>query len=137
MSARFTITPDHSRRANIGLRLDKFMDQENPDWKLVTQPRLDEGAYKLAYQRWEGHWPQDAAGRIVVKGRVGGRLAIGLGSESVLEVGIRLNHSYGTPMIPGSAIKGVLRARIGDVDLQEFPFGNQNSIGFFTFQDAW
>jgi CRISPR-associated protein Cmr6 len=136
-STRLSINAEQLRRANTGLRLDKFMDQENPDWKAVTQPRLDEGAYRLAYQRWEQHWTQEATGRIVAKGRLAGRLAMGLGCESVLEVGIRLNHSYGTPVIPGSAIKGVLRARIEDVALQEFLFGNQNSIGFTTFQDAW
>jgi CRISPR-associated protein Cmr6 len=38
------------------------------------------------------------------------RLVVGLGSESVLEVSIKLHHIYGIPYIPSSAIKGVLRA---------------------------
>ncbi len=62
---------------------------------------------------------------------------MGLGGESVLEVGIRLNHCYGTPVIPGSAIKGIVRARIEDAALQGFLFGDQNGAGFVMFQDAW
>jgi CRISPR-associated protein Cmr6 len=137
LSARFFVSPEQVRRANAGLRLDKFMDQWSPDWKLLAQPRMDDGAYRLAYQRWERHWSQDAVGRILVRGRVAARLAAGLGGESALEVGIRLHHCYGTPVIPGSAIKGVLRARIQDSRLQEFLFGNQESTAFAMFQDAW
>ena len=36
-----------------------------------------------------------------------GRLIVGLGSENVLETGIRLHHTYGLPIIPGSAFKGL------------------------------
>lgn len=35
------------------------------------------------------------------------RIAVGLGDESVLEIGLRLHHTYGVPMIPGSAQKGL------------------------------
>jgi CRISPR-associated protein Cmr6 len=73
----------------------------------------------------------------MVKGRVATRLAVGLGDESVLEVGLRLNRSYGVPVIRGSAIKGVLRARIDDPDLAGFLFGSQEDSAFVVFQDAW
>ena len=36
-----------------------------------------------------------------------GRVIAGLGTESVLETGIRLHHTYGLPVIPGSALKGL------------------------------
>jgi CRISPR-associated protein Cmr6 len=36
-----------------------------------------------------------------------GRMIIGLGSGSVLETGLTLNHLYGVPLIPGSALKGL------------------------------
>jgi len=39
--------------------------------------------------------------------KVAGRLIVGLGSENVLETGIRLHHTYGLPVIPGSALKGL------------------------------
>lgn len=38
------------------------------------------------------------------------RLIVGLGSETTLEIHIRLHHSYGYPIIPGSALKGLTRA---------------------------
>jgi CRISPR-associated protein Cmr6 len=38
---------------------------------------------------------------------VQGRLIVGLGAKNVLETGITLHHTYGTPVIPGSALKGL------------------------------
>lgn len=38
------------------------------------------------------------------------RIVVGLGAESVLETSIRLHSIYGIPIIPGSAIKGLVRA---------------------------
>lgn len=38
------------------------------------------------------------------------RAIVGLGAESVLETSMRLHNIYGFPIIPGSAIKGVVRA---------------------------
>ncbi len=35
-------------------------------------------------------------------------MAVGLGGSNVLETGLTLNHLYGVPMIPGSAIKGIV-----------------------------
>jgi len=34
-------------------------------------------------------------------------MAVGLGAASVLEVSIALHHTFGTPLIPGSALKGL------------------------------
>jgi CRISPR type III-B/RAMP module RAMP protein Cmr6 len=36
-----------------------------------------------------------------------GRMVIGLGGENVLETGLTLHHTYGTPLIPGTALKGL------------------------------
>jgi len=38
------------------------------------------------------------------------RFVVGLGGASVLETSITLHHLYGTPVIPGSALKGLTRA---------------------------
>src|SRR5437660_6750837 len=38
---------------------------------------------------------------------VQGRLIVGLGGENILETGITLHHTYGVPMIPGTALKGL------------------------------
>lgn len=39
--------------------------------------------------------------------KVQGRLVLGLGNKNVLEIGIRLDHSWGVPILPGSALKGL------------------------------
>ena len=62
------------------------------------------GLYRLAFDRWSASLPLDPP---PVDLDAGGRLIVGLGSENVLETGIRLHHTYGMPIIPGSALKGL------------------------------
>jgi CRISPR-associated protein Cmr6 len=38
---------------------------------------------------------------------VQGRLIVGLGGDNVLETGLTLHHTYGVPLIPGNALKGL------------------------------
>ena len=59
--------------------------------------------YALAFKRWQVS-TQDAK-RVVCRTRQ--RLIVGLGTDNVLETGITLHHTYGTPVIPGSALKGL------------------------------
>lgn len=91
-----------------------------------------------------------------------GRLVIGLGGESVLETGLTLHHTYGTPLIPGSALKGLASHYCDQIwgarDLKfklkgryhSFMFGGQwrendengdtkvhEEAGYITFEDAW
>ncbi len=70
----------------------------------------------------------------------GGRLIIGLGNESPLETGLSLHHTYGVPVIPGSAIKGLAAhflLTIGRPSLQSVIFGDTEDAGYVTFHDAW
>lgn len=60
--------------------------------------------YGAAFQRWSASLPTDPA---PVDLQTVGRLIVGLGSENVLETGIRLHHTYGMPILPGSALKGL------------------------------
>jgi CRISPR-associated protein Cmr6 len=93
--------------------------------------------------------------------RVTGRLIIGLGTHNVLETGLTLNHIYGTPLIPGSALKGLaahycssvwgasdpdfkgpIRDQKGKIVTPagkhyDFMFGSTEDAGFLTFNDAW
>lgn len=62
--------------------------------------------YKAAYARWNCSFPKDAL-HLAEELQTSGRLIVGLGSESVLETGLRLHHTYGVPLIPGSALKGL------------------------------
>jgi CRISPR type III-B/RAMP module RAMP protein Cmr6 len=91
------------------------------------------------------------------------RLIVGLGSENVLETGIRLHHTYGLPLIPGSALKGLAshfcdtvwgQRHLGDLAkdenkafrrdvpdkaprYHELLFGTTDDGGIITFHDAW
>lgn len=60
--------------------------------------------YRAAFNRWSASLPNDPSPTEVA---TVGRLIVGLGSENVLETGITLHHTYGMPIIPGSALKGV------------------------------
>lgn len=77
------------------------------------------------------------------------RLVIGLGGENVLETGLTLNHTYGTPLIPGSALKGLAahfcdqawgaadeRFKLGGM-YHETIFGTTEDSGHIIFHDAW
>ena len=61
--------------------------------------------YGQAFTRWDDSFKDDPLH--VADLCTGGRLIVGLGSENVLETGIRLHHTYGIPVIPGSALKGL------------------------------
>jgi CRISPR-associated protein Cmr6 len=62
------------------------------------------GLYKSAFSRWEKSLPELTGANDFSTDT---RLIVGLGSENVLETGIRLHHTYGLPVIPGSALKGL------------------------------
>jgi CRISPR type III-B/RAMP module RAMP protein Cmr6 len=59
--------------------------------------------YKKAFKRYEDSLV-GAQSKIL---SVYGRMIVGLGGENVLETGITLHHTYGVPVIPGTALKGL------------------------------
>lgn len=77
------------------------------------------------------------------------RLIVGIGSESVYEVGITLHHIYGIPYIPGQAIKGITRswyisekfendeAKALKSKLFTTLFGGEDNQGNIIFHDAF
>lgn len=74
------------------------------------------------------------------------RLIVGLGGESVTETSIKLHPLYGFPIIPGSAVKGVLRNYCGSdskhKELEKIIFGQEPESsplqeGAICFLDAW
>jgi CRISPR-associated protein Cmr6 len=143
MTARVDIFPSHCRLANPGLQLDKYIVPDPPAERAtalqaLTERRLDDVAYLLAFRRWERYW-RSQPGVFLLKGRVRGRLAVGLGFKGVLEVGLRLQHTYGAPLIPGSAVKGVLKAhvRAGDEKLASLLFGDPDGQALVAMEDAW
>ncbi|TEB13238.1 type III-B CRISPR module RAMP protein Cmr6 [Pelotomaculum propionicicum] len=135
---------------NAGLWLDKFIRNQAEDDKKSRRSLVDDVAgikepdeYSLWFKRWEGTLLNYGAQCRVAE--VLGRMAVGLGEESVLETSVALHHTYGVPYIPGSAIKGLAasfaRQYLGDdwqVDTPAYKtvFGDPDNAGYIIFFDA-
>jgi CRISPR-associated protein Cmr6 len=61
--------------------------------------------YKTAFDRWQKCLPKESTQSSTLQ--TVGRLIVGLGTENVFGTGIRLHHTYGMPVLPGSALKGL------------------------------
>lgn len=94
--------------------------------------------YRGAFDRWKVSLPKDPPPiELATQGRATqGRLIVGLGSENVLETGIRLHHTYGLPVIPGSALKG-LTAHYCDQFLGERNRGDDAPLESKRFRNGW
>lgn len=101
--------------------------------------------YELAFKRWQAI-TMEANTIASWCGQLENRLFIGMGSSSVLETAITLSKTYGVPMIPGSAVKGLTRAYAEEVcrlkpDLCQTLFGHggeeKAESGAVLFHDAW
>ena len=101
-------------------------------------------AYKSFYSRWEKRL-NSVPGCQTGKATCTGRLAIGMGNESVLETNISLHHTYGVPYIPGSALKGLTAfyarregGKAWEIGSESYStlFGKLEQAGYITFFDA-
>lgn len=102
--------------------------------------------YTAAYARWQKSLPELAVAHDL---QTLGRLVVGLGAENVLETGIRLHHTYGMPILPGSALKGLAAHycdRVWGPAEERFKnggsyhrllFGTTDESGCVVFHDAW
>jgi len=111
---------------HAGLWLDKYLRKppvksNKDEQQRNEQPRNEESRqdhvrettqireptfYKLFFEDWK-HALASVGARTDTFARTLGRLAIGLGNESVIETSISLHRTYGVPYIPGSALKGL------------------------------
>lgn len=107
--------------------------------------------YHAALARWKMTTGQ--APFAAFEASLSGRLYIGVTRDNALETGVTTAHTYGMPMIPGSAVKGLCRAagcKIGiDEKVEIWMFGNKpgndsdaendadTEIGGLIFHDAW
>lgn len=69
-------------------------------------------------------------------------LIVGLGAANPLEAGLRLHHTFGCPVIPGTAIKGVTAHYCAEVleldaETRRVLFGTSDESGMLVFHDAW
>ncbi len=101
--------------------------------------------YRLAYERWRASLTQHKMDVFQVKGR----FVTGLGLKNALETGLRLQHTYGVPILPGSGLKGLCRHFCNEVwglsdaafraggEFDQLLFGTTSQQGLAEFEDAW
>lgn len=101
--------------------------------------------YREAFMRWQSATRNFAHTQAALVGR----LYIGVTRDNALETGVTVSHTYGMPMIPGSAVKGLCRACAGDwlkdEEASRYLFGNEPEeadeerieVGGLIFHDAW
>lgn len=145
--------------AHTGLWIDKYLPKQAKGLGEIKARHFEQtvrpvdSLYKTFYERWEK--ALEEGGVQTRRAKVLGRLAIGLGGESVLETAISLHHTYGVPYIPGSALKGLAahyaHNRLGDawkkdrkkgaddkpeINSYAILFGDTDIAGYVTFYDA-
>ena len=140
---------------HAGLLLDCYLRETNDEGKdrrrlfglAGEATKAAAPIYRAAFARWEQEVSPTTQRRV----RVDGRLIVGLGSGSVLETAITLHHTYGVPLIPGSALKGVASAYCQrewgardptfeakhDSGIHRTLFGTNDESGCVVFHDAW
>jgi CRISPR-associated protein Cmr6 len=140
------------RGTHAGAVLDYYLQKQNDKdnearLKVLRQAAAAslraEKIYAMAFRRWR------AAPAIRRTVAVDGRLIVGLGAQTALETGITLHHTYGTPLIPGTALKGLAShfcAEVWGADEPRYKekgafhheiFGDQDDAGYIAFHDAW
>ena len=114
----------------------------------MCEAKVDD-LYRHAFRRWQGATADDVRFRQLTLA-LKARLFVGTASGGALETGCAISHSYGMPYIPGSSVKGVVRAhacqRFGKEGLAACKelFGSGPSrqhpsglSGLIDFHDAW
>ncbi|MBO1437222.1 type III-B CRISPR module RAMP protein Cmr6 [Meiothermus sp. CFH 77666] len=136
---------------HAGLALQRYLKQQDDEnasaRELLTHIANSQVStvYRTAFERWK----ESLKGAIWLEATTRTPLAIGLGNSSPLENGLALHHTYGTPYLPGSALKGLLR-RVAEryglteqekaVLLGEGPDPkrkNQGNAAYLVYWDGW
>ncbi len=166
--AAFANSDPRNLRTHPGLWIDKMIaaDEPNsasaaPHLKRIVRPPVPDG-YEAAFALRERTLSEraDEGRAILLNAEATGRLVVGLGAKGVLELGITLDHTWGVPYLPGSALKGVAASaahRFGSAawrkpdgwpaagapgnfaaltDFQAL-FGTTGNAGAVVFHDAW
>lgn len=136
---------------HAGLWFDRYLDDAAGPEAATKRTLVDHTARVPEPPAWRTHsarWTQTlttlgAQTRLM---RVNGRLIVGLGGESVIETAITLHRTYGVPVIPGSALKGLAAAYARQrldvtnwqrgTDAYRTMFGDSEAAGYVTFYDA-
>lgn len=150
--------PEREKDGNAGLWYDKFCNQWQRDWSglgdsgkrewIATlapadgSARIGNGAELARRQRSL----VDAAGGICDEFITQGPFASGLGREHPVENGFAWHHTLGTPFLPGTSVKGMVRAwaktweQAEEQDLSRIfgpePLAQEAGVGSVVFLDA-
>lgn len=145
--------------ANASLIMDRYLrapfkDAEYKNARRELHQSMQESLtrskipYEGAFNRYKNSIP-DSSQRADFKTLRGLRMILGLGNENVLETGLTLHHTYGTPMIPGTALKGLAAHYCDQVwgakderfkrdqEYHKALFGTTDDAGHIIFHDAW
>jgi len=83
--------------------------------------------YARSFERWKASF--SAAGDRLAELTLASRLLIGHGNASAIDVGLTVHHTWGVPVIPGSALKGLVAhyvdATYGPADASKNPWEQQ------------
>lgn len=124
--------PDH-----LGLAYDAWAPTEVADGKVSDdnrRPWLEKLAelavspdYARSFERWKASF--SSAGDRLAELTLTSRLLIGHGNASAIDVGLTVHHTWGVPVIPGSALKGLVAhyvdATYGPADPGKKPWEQQ------------
>lgn len=100
--------------SNAGLALERYLGMLGESEHTAQKNLYKEMAafdpsgptYKSAFDRWTSQFADlDRFAHNTLEAR--SRIAVGLGADSVLETSLRLHRTYGVPILPGSALKGL------------------------------
>lgn len=133
-------TPDH-----VALAYDAWAPVEDNDGKVRSEKRSQENDsprdawfkklesvqvhadYEHAFKRWKASF--SATGDRLAELTLTSRLLIGHGNASAIDVGLTVHHTWGVPVIPGSALKGLVAhyvdATYGPTDSDKKPWEQQ------------
>jgi CRISPR-associated protein Cmr6 len=141
-------------RSHPGLSLARYLPRQgDPDARrrfLESVAGAGVGcAYRAAFDRWRAAQERRPNCHLLT-GTLAAPLAVGLGNASPWEMGLTLHHTYGAPMLPGPALKGLCRrgARVmiaegrleaaAESVLFGTAAGEESAVaGYCVFWDAW
>ncbi|MEW6309277.1 MAG: type III-B CRISPR module RAMP protein Cmr6, partial [Bacillota bacterium] len=152
-ACRRALAPAPAGATHPGAVLQRYLqahDKGEARRKLLTEAAGSAARIGPVYASAFARYSETITGVRRVFGVVG-RMVTGLGTPSPLETGLRLHHTYGTPIIPGSCLKGLAayycrrvwgeldeRFRPGDASgYYQVLFGTTEDAGRLIFHDAW
>ena len=123
----------------LGKQGDKEAKSKHDLLEKIENMSVSSQGYKVAFERWKCNLPENE-NTIKFTASTSSALAIGLGNASPLEVGLTIHQTYGTPYLPGSAIKGLLK-RAADAhglsqEVKDILFGTTESAAHIVYWDA-